>query len=168
MAHQYEVILGVITKAKGLAGEFIVKSNQPIESINWLHQKLYIHAPKEVKICQIKSLHFISPQLLKMQLLDIDNRSAVLPLIGFQIGINRKLIKWAVIHDQNDYAKWNVMFQNQKIGHVLEVVNYGAQNNFRIYLDKTQKNMLIPDINDFILKIDRDHQTIVLKQLWDF
>jgi ribosomal 30S subunit maturation factor RimM len=68
------------------------------------------------------------------------------------------------LHDENFLNDMKVVYQNESLGRIVQTMNNGAHNTIEVLLP-SGKEVLIPQVDRYILSIDKDKHCVVVQNI---
>ena len=168
------ISIGKITKPVGLKGYVKVlnltdfperfKSLESIKLFNEKENLMTINKFSNSEDFYIKDVIYDkdSVKILFNNFEDIDSvRNLIGCILIIEESKRKKLNKGQFYY--YDLIGLDVIHKDVKVGEILSIENYGGQDLFNIKMIETNKNVLIPFVNEFIKKIDVENKFIEIE-----
>lgn len=157
-----------VGRPHGLKGGFFLKT--PDRRTTWDgYSHLLLETPSGFQHLKVNEF-YLSANAIVLRLDTLTNRSAVEALYNKRLFVHQSLIHT----NEHEYVvdelkRFRVIDAQEKlVGHVVNVVSYGAQDNLEIELADGKKTILFPFLDHFIQHIDRDKKEIVVLHIEEF
>lgn len=157
-----------VGRPHGLKGGFFLKT--PDRRSEWDgYSHLLLETPSGFRQLKV-SESYLSANALVLRLEGISSRTEVESLYNKRLFVHQSLISTS----ENEYVvgelkRFTVIDeQGLRLGRVLGVISYGAQDNLEIELTGGKKTILFPFLDQFVHHIDRDKKEIAILHVEEF
>ena len=149
------VNIGTIVGTHHLRGS--VKINSIFENIELIqNERVLLEKNDKKKLLVVKNVKRLNDKKAILNFEGIDNIDAAKELNGYKIKIRRDLLPEK--SEDNFYIKdifgLEVFSENKKIGEIVDVMETAAHNILIIEDIETEKEIMVPLIDEFVTKID--------------
>jgi len=159
--------IGFIKKTHGLKGELkVFPLTDNSKRFNKL-KKIFLLISDKYEEKEIDYVRVLNEEIL-LKLSNYNSLSEVEPLKNVYIFIERKdgekLKEWEFY--SQDLVDCEVFFNDQRIGKVIDLINYGANDN--LVIKNNNEEFYFPFLRKYIDKIDLDNKIIIVNELEGF
>ncbi|BBM57568.1 16S rRNA processing protein RimM [Leptotrichia trevisanii] len=149
------VNIGTIVGTHHLRGS--VKINSIFENIELIeNERVLLEKNNKKKLLVVKNVKRLNDKKAILNFEGIDNIDAAKELNGYKIKIRRDLLPER--NEDDFYIKdlfgIEVFSENEKIGEIIDVMETAAHNILIIEDIETEKEIMVPLIDEFVTKID--------------